>query len=240
MRVCISGLRTSWLLCVAAVLLGVSQIKGGLLPSGAHVCSRTTNHSIPFRQSYTASRSTRTTVRCGDVSWVHCTIYKRVYSVAYRVVNKIVNKTVYFCCTGWSEQGSGCPVPICSQGCIKGRCVSPDKCSCEAGYHGPSCEEVCPPNKYGMNCNKSCQCQNSAPCDSRTGICNCTSGWMGQHCDRSPGKDLVWDLKTHKISCHLYAEKTPFFDNIHLCVCLCVRACVRVCVCACVCILLSR
>ena len=230
MCVCISGLRTSWLLCVAAVLLGFSQIKGDLLPSGAHVCSRTTNHSITFQQSYTASRKTRTTTQCGSGWWRRrrCTKYKIVHSVAYRVANKTVNKTVYFCCTGWSEQGSGCPVPICTQGCIKGRCVSPDKCSCEAGYHGPSCEEVCPPNKYGMNCNKSCQCQNSAPCDSRTGICNCTSGWMGQHCDRPPGKDLVWDLKTHKISCHLYAEKTPFFDNIHLCVS------------ACVCILLSE
>ncbi|XP_065840044.1 uncharacterized protein [Oscarella lobularis] len=63
-------------------------------------------------------------------------------------------------------------------------------CSCPAGVHGRLCELPCSKGKYGPNCEKDCECQNDASCDSVSGICNCLPGWTGPTCASPcyPGK----------------------------------------------------
>ena len=43
----------------------------------------------------------------------------------------------------------------------------------------------CPEGFYGQDCVEVCQCENGASCDFITGLCNCTAGWMGRHCNMS-------------------------------------------------------
>ena len=35
--------------------------------------------------------------------------------------------------------GDGC-IPHCTQKCKNGTCIAPDKCKCEHGFGGPSCD----------------------------------------------------------------------------------------------------
>lgn len=62
-----------------------------------------------------------------------------------RKVNKTENvlkmRAIYECCEGYdeNEQKTGCDAH-CSNPCIHGKCVSPEKCQCEEGYGGPSCD----------------------------------------------------------------------------------------------------
>ncbi|XP_053399758.1 uncharacterized protein LOC128557104 [Mercenaria mercenaria] len=49
------------------------------------------------------------------------------------------------------------------------------------------CVEECDPDKYGMSCDRSCDCnlQNTVQCDRFDGTCNCVSGWQGLTCNDS-------------------------------------------------------
>ena len=44
---------------------------------------------------------------------------------------------------------------------------------------------ACPPGKFGAGCRYSCDCQNSAECDPKTGKCRCVAGWTGTKCSDS-------------------------------------------------------
>ncbi|KAI8507376.1 Endothelial cell-specific molecule 1 [Branchiostoma belcheri] len=41
----------------------------------------------------------------------------------------------------------------------------------------------CPPNKYGVMCEKHCSCENGARCHGFNGACKCQPGWQGVVCD---------------------------------------------------------
>ncbi|XP_019621372.1 PREDICTED: tyrosine-protein kinase SYK-like [Branchiostoma belcheri] len=41
----------------------------------------------------------------------------------------------------------------------------------------------CPPNKYGIMCEKDCGCENGARCHGFNGACKCQPGWQGVVCD---------------------------------------------------------
>ncbi|XP_078594414.1 uncharacterized protein LOC144872228 [Branchiostoma floridae x Branchiostoma japonicum] len=41
----------------------------------------------------------------------------------------------------------------------------------------------CPPNLYGMFCNRTCDCENEGRCERWSG-CVCLPGWVGKYCDR--------------------------------------------------------
>ncbi|XP_075731910.1 receptor-type tyrosine-protein phosphatase T-like isoform X2 [Rhipicephalus microplus] len=69
----------------------------------------------------------------------------------------------------------------------------PYGCSCGTGYHGPLCDETCPPNQYGADCkqHRVCFCEVGEFCDVYTGTCRrgqgrCRLGWKNSpYCDQS-------------------------------------------------------
>ncbi|KFB53705.1 hypothetical protein ZHAS_00022081 [Anopheles sinensis] len=103
----------------------------------------------------------------------------------YFAVNVTKTRRVEFCCEGYQEQrtdngtSAEC-LPICRGGCIHGVCQAPNICSCESGFAGKHCLQRCKNGTWGVNCRNRCHCQNYAHCDTKTGHCRCTDGWMGK------------------------------------------------------------
>src|SRR6218665_3539175 len=59
---------------------------------------------------------------------------------------------------------------VCSQGCIHGTCSSPNKCTCDAGYSGATCDTI---TCQGGCVNGQCVMPN---------VCHCANGWTGADC----------------------------------------------------------
>ncbi|XP_067001504.2 multiple epidermal growth factor-like domains protein 8 [Anabrus simplex] len=77
------------------------------------------------------------------------------------------------CGRGYKSDKSAC-VPMCTQGCVRGVCVEPDKCQCDFGY-------------VGANCSIQCQCNGHANCagPDKLDVClGCHNNTMGPQCDR--------------------------------------------------------
>ncbi|GFV74110.1 multiple epidermal growth factor-like domains protein 10 [Trichonephila clavipes] len=45
-----------------------------------------------------------------------------------------------------------------------------------------SCNKTCDNGFWGANCSQVCKCKNGAECDSVTGFCKCSPGWMAADC----------------------------------------------------------
>ena len=43
---------------------------------------------------------------------------------------------------------------------------------------------ACADDRYGVNCNDICICENGALCDDVSGECLCTPGWFGNDCSK--------------------------------------------------------
>ena len=43
---------------------------------------------------------------------------------------------------------------------------------------------VCPPTKYGPNCELKCTCKNGGLCNPVDGSCTCALGWTGDYCEK--------------------------------------------------------
>ncbi|CAG7730461.1 unnamed protein product [Allacma fusca] len=105
-------------------------------------------------------------------------------------IEKTRSKAV--CCKGFEEtpDKKKC-TPICSQGCVHGRCEAPDTCVCIENFGGPDCSSTCPEGKWGENCANTCQCiGEGSKCDVQTGKCTCGPGWQGDHCDQECPTDF--------------------------------------------------
>jgi len=53
-------------------------------------------------------------------------------------------------------------------------------------YKIPECScllVVCKKGRYGPSCSSYCECDNGATCDSVTGKCVCTDGYIGERCN---------------------------------------------------------
>ena len=81
------------------------------------------------------------------------------------------------CQPGWKKSPTRktpinpCPVPICTQGCVNGKCKAPNLCACDM-WEGQNCTVCTPfPSCQHGHCEKPFEC-------------NCESGWIGSHCDR--------------------------------------------------------
>ncbi|XP_039280047.1 multiple epidermal growth factor-like domains protein 8 isoform X2 [Nilaparvata lugens] len=77
------------------------------------------------------------------------------------------------CGKGYRSNGADC-VPVCSQGCVRGACISPDECRCDFGY-------------VGANCSIQCQCNGHSQCagPDRLDVClQCHNNTLGSQCQR--------------------------------------------------------
>ncbi|XP_065925642.1 scavenger receptor class F member 2 isoform X2 [Magallana gigas] len=91
----------------------------------------------------------------------------------------------------------GCPIPgyygedcslPCPQNCQEGHChiVDGTCLGCVPGYKGPTCNEKCLDQTYGLECQQICvNCKNKEPCHHVNGSClnGCSSGFYGDSCN---------------------------------------------------------
>lgn len=68
------------------------------------------------------------------------------YKIEYRTIKKVETlpkkRPVEYCCPGYGETAdSELCVPVCSEPCVHGICEAPDKCKCNNGYGGISCDK---------------------------------------------------------------------------------------------------
>lgn len=55
----------------------------------------------------------------------------------------------------------------------------------------------CPEGTYGAGCSSQCPgCRNDGVCDSVTGQCKCTPGFIGDICDQSKDLYLLYSIKS--------------------------------------------
>ncbi|XP_055855625.1 multiple epidermal growth factor-like domains protein 8 [Episyrphus balteatus] len=77
------------------------------------------------------------------------------------------------CAEGYRQENSSC-VPVCSQGCVRGKCIQPNKCECFFGY-------------VGANCSIQCQCNGHSDCegpDKLDSCIKCHNNTMGAQCEK--------------------------------------------------------
>lgn len=95
------------------------------------------------------------------------------------------------CCPGYAESPERLCLPICFKSCNNGKCVGPNECECgpkptltSPGYVGSYCDRfVCQqPNRWGLKCDRECDCPNNSYCSASTGRCLCRAGWRGANC----------------------------------------------------------
>ncbi|XP_065137074.1 scavenger receptor class F member 1 isoform X2 [Paramisgurnus dabryanus] len=92
------------------------------------------------------------------------------------------------CCSGWSQQGDECTVPLCEgeRACLQDEvCVYPGFCRCKPGYFGYQCTTPCPPEFWGPDCREPCPCHPHGSCDPVTGECSCFPNRWGNLCQNS-------------------------------------------------------
>ncbi|EDO43458.1 predicted protein, partial [Nematostella vectensis] len=80
------------------------------------------------------------------------------------------------CKPGYEQALSGQCVPVCTQGCVNGKCTSPDVCTCSFGWTGPNCSVECLCNGHG-------HCANATKRDVCTDCRNHTTGSSCQYCE---------------------------------------------------------
>eukprot|EP00117_Sycon_ciliatum_P049410 scpid102252/ scgid1828/ Multiple epidermal growth factor-like domains protein 10 len=171
------GQRPIFLLLPLTALYVASWLHG----SSARICTLQKRRSVqscyPVKQTY----SEKFLVDCGVFGWASCTRYRTKYRTATHCTHVWQYYTEYQCCAGY--QGSAC-APVCSQTCHnRGRCSSPNTCTCAAGWTGTTCQTLCPTRTFGVGC-KPCPCLNGGSCNrfSLSPTCTCTPGWRGSTC----------------------------------------------------------
>ncbi|XP_071353287.1 scavenger receptor class F member 1 [Trachinotus anak] len=104
------------------------------------------------------------------------------------VCHSIRDPSTLICCTGWSQKGKECTIPVCEgeQACLKGEiCVSPGVCRCPPGYYGAQCKTHCPPEFWASDCRQVCRCHPNGQCNPVTGECTCNRNRWGPLCQNS-------------------------------------------------------
>jgi len=118
--------------------------------------------------------------------------------------------------------GTHCDIPKCTDKCVHGVCDEPDKCRCENGWTGKTCNECVAlsgckhggcTDKTGKSMPNTCKCKLgwSGPlcdepvcaegCDEINGHCNepgeclCNVGWKGESCNECVP---LWDCPNQK------------------------------------------
>lgn len=109
------------------------------------------------------------------------------------------------CCEGYTgsfREDEGCK-PLCSDGCVHGKCESPNKCECVINFGGSNCNRTCSPGTFGLDCEKDCEyltdpkrntnyahceCKSNEPTSECKDICKCRTnlcsvGFIGKKCE---------------------------------------------------------
>lgn len=77
------------------------------------------------------------------------------------------------CGNGYKSNGNEC-IPVCTQGCVRGKCINPDDCQCDFGY-------------VGANCSIQCQCNGHSDCrgpDKLDDCIECFNNTIGDQCEK--------------------------------------------------------
>ncbi|XP_055363516.1 multiple epidermal growth factor-like domains protein 11 [Betta splendens] len=179
-----------------------------LNPEDPNVCSHWESYAVTVQESYAHPFDQVYYTRCTDIlNWFKCTRHRISYKTAYRRGVRTMYRRRSQCCPGFFESADLC-VPLCTEECVHGRCVSPDSCQCEPGWGGPDCSSGCDSDFWGPHCSNRCQCRNGAKCNPITGACVCTDGYQGWRCEElcDPsfyGKDCLLECQClHGATCH--------------------------------------
>ncbi|XP_014370425.2 multiple epidermal growth factor-like domains protein 10 [Papilio machaon] len=111
---------------------------------------------------------------------------KRCVEKRRRKETFMLTKNQAVCCKGWGYQSEddSC-APLCSTGCLGGRCVAPDRCHCDAParldpVHGNVCLlPVCDPPCRNAHCvdNNTCECDATYVRHNATHCYRCDPGY---------------------------------------------------------------
>ncbi|XP_013768750.1 multiple epidermal growth factor-like domains protein 11 [Pundamilia nyererei] len=120
-------------------LSGLSSLVSPLNPDDPNVCSHWESYAVTVQESYAHPFDQVYYTRCTDIlNWFKCTRHRISYKTAYRRGVRTMYRRRSQCCPGFYESGELC-VPLCTEECAHGRCVSPDTCQCEPGWGGLDC-----------------------------------------------------------------------------------------------------
>ncbi|KAI1235257.1 Multiple epidermal growth factor-like domains protein 11, partial [Lamprotornis superbus] len=113
-----------------------------LNPDDPNVCSHWESYAVTVQESYAHPFDQIYYTRCTDIlNWFKCTRHRISYKTAYRRGLRTMYRRRSQCCPGYYESGDYC-IPLCTEECVHGRCVSPDTCHCEPGWGGTDCSSV--------------------------------------------------------------------------------------------------
>lgn len=154
----------------------------------------TSSHSRTVEVPVTVQEASqeRYTAWCWNPPKLKCSRYKIVMKTVKKMENKTKTELEKHCCPGFFETENQCS-PHCEQECVNGECSGPNMCTCQQGWFGHQCDQLCDPNKWGVNCTLDCLCKNEATCNTNTGTCKCSNGYIGQYCDEKCPEDKFGD-----------------------------------------------
>ncbi|KAK5874464.1 hypothetical protein PBY51_019407 [Eleginops maclovinus] len=120
-------------------LFGYIAVVTPLNPDDPNVCSHWESYAVTVQESYAHPFDQVYYTRCTDIlNWFKCTRHRISYKTAYRRGVRTMYRRRSQCCPGFFESGNLC-VPLCTEECAHGRCVSPETCQCEPGWGGLDC-----------------------------------------------------------------------------------------------------
>ncbi|XP_062898043.1 platelet endothelial aggregation receptor 1-like isoform X2 [Mobula hypostoma] len=153
-----------------------------LMPNDPNVCSSWERYTVSRQEEYAIPQVETTQEDCDDPrSNYRCTRHRITYRQMYRPGVQTDYRKRTRCCQGYYERRGIC-VAQCSQECVHGRCVGPDRCQCEPGWRGSDCSSNCSLQTWGPAC-ADCGCKNGGICDPTSGRCSCPSGYLGASCE---------------------------------------------------------